>query len=89
MDLNFSIISQFEIVFPGIVGGKDTDILSLALGLRYKLCGRKSGTQSLTFLIVCIFISNYYWNIRNLKEIEVNNKKKKRIIKIKNTIPYS
>lgn len=42
--------------FPVVACGNDTDILNFANGLRYKLCGKYNGTQSLTFLIVCIFI---------------------------------
>lgn len=52
----FSMTSQFDMVFPGTVCGIDADILILACGLRYKLCGKYNGTASLTLLIACIFI---------------------------------
>lgn len=59
----FSIASKLDIDLPVTVGGNDTDMLNLAFGLRYKLCGKYNGTQSDTCLIVCIFIivliSNY------------------------------
>ncbi len=49
---------------PVVAVGNDTDTLNFANGLRYKLCGKYNGTQSLTFLIVCIFILIfifYFW----------------------------
>lgn len=52
----FSIASKLDMDLPVTVGGNDTDMLNLAFGLRYKLCGKYNGTQSDTCLIVCIFI---------------------------------
>lgn len=52
----FSITSQLEMLLPATVAGNCTDMSNFAWGLRYKLCGKYSGTQSDTFFTVCIFI---------------------------------
>lgn len=56
MFLKFSITSQLDMALPVVVGGICTDIPIRACGLRYKLCGRYSGSQSDTFFTVWIFI---------------------------------
>lgn len=76
---------------PVVACGNDTDTLNFANGLRYKLCGKYNGTQSLTFLIVCIFIltmiqsfADFYFYFSD--NFPVNKIEKQKLF-ICNTIP--
>lgn len=67
--LSLSIISKLDTDLPDLMGGSETEICIFATGLRYKLCGRYNGVQSVTFSMVCMFI---IWEKVGLVGFQIN-----------------